>query len=224
MSALFDDAAVVEDDDTVCIADGAETVGDDESGATLHQRVHTTLYEPFRTGVDGGCGLVEDEHRGIRDSSTGDGNQLAFALGEVATIAIENGLIAVAQTTDKIIGSHQTGCTDAVVVSSVELAIADIIDDGACEEVGLLQDDAHALAKRLLADVRHRDAVVEDLSFLDLVETVDEVDDGGLASTRATHEGNLLTWVGVDVDVEEHLLGRGIAKVHICEIDVALKE
>ena len=96
MGALFDDVAVVEDNDTVGITDGAQAVGNDEGCTTLHQRVHTTLYEPFRTGVDGGCGLVEDEHRGIRDGSTGDGNQLAFALGEVATIAIENGLIAVA--------------------------------------------------------------------------------------------------------------------------------
>ena len=80
MGALFDDVAVVEDDDTVGIADGAETVGDDEGCTALHQRVHTTLYEPLRTGVDARCGLVEDVHRGIRDSGTGDGNQLALSL------------------------------------------------------------------------------------------------------------------------------------------------
>ena len=80
MGALFDDVAVVEDDDTVGIADGAETVGDDKGSTALHQRVHASLYKPFRTGVDGGCGLVEDEHGRIADGSTGDGNQLSFSL------------------------------------------------------------------------------------------------------------------------------------------------
>ena len=80
MGALLDDAAVVEDDDQVGIADGGETVGDDEGGAALHEGVHASLHKPFRAGVDARGGLVEDEHRGIADGSTGDGNQLSLSL------------------------------------------------------------------------------------------------------------------------------------------------
>ena len=80
MGALFDDVSVVEDDDKVGVADGAKAVGDDEGGTALHQRVHASLNEPFRTSVDGGCCLVEDEHGRIADGSTGDGNQLSFSL------------------------------------------------------------------------------------------------------------------------------------------------
>ena len=36
VGALFDNMAVVEDDDTVGIADGAKAMGDDESGTALH--------------------------------------------------------------------------------------------------------------------------------------------------------------------------------------------
>ena len=220
MGALFDDVAVVEDDDTVGIADGAETVGDDKGGATLHQRVHASLNEPFRTSVDGGCCLVEDEYRRIRDSSSCNGDELSLTLGEVAAIAVENSLIAVAQTSDEVVGSHQTSSTDAVFVRSTQTSVTDIVDDGACEEMCLLKYDAHRLAERLLANVCQRNAVVEDLSFLNLVEAVNEVDDGGLAGARTSYEGNLLAWVGVDVYIEEHLLGWRVAEVYIGKIHI----
>ena len=80
VGALFDNMAVIEDDDEVGIADGAQAVGDDKGSTALHQRVHSTLYKSFCTGVDARSGLVEDEHWGIRDGCTGDGNQLAFSL------------------------------------------------------------------------------------------------------------------------------------------------
>lgn len=44
MGALLEDMPVVEDDNLVGIADRAETVGNDEGGASLHDGVHATLY------------------------------------------------------------------------------------------------------------------------------------------------------------------------------------
>ena len=86
----------------------------------------------------------------------------------------------------------------------------------------LLQHDTHALAQRALRDVGDGDAVVEDAPALNLVETVDQVDDRGLACSCATYEGDLLSGIGVDVDVEEHLLRTGVAEIHILEVYVAL--
>ena len=95
MGALLDDSAVVEDDDLISIADGAETVGDDKGGAALHQCIHATLYKPFRTGVNARCGLVEDEYRRVAHSSPCDSYQLTFTLREVAAIATEHRLVSV---------------------------------------------------------------------------------------------------------------------------------
>ena len=86
-----------------------------------------------------------------------------------------------------------------------------------------MEHDTHRLAERLLIDVGNGDAVVEDLSFLNLVEAVDKIDDGGLAGACATYEGNLLSGVGVDVDVEEYLLLWGVAEIHIREVHIALR-
>lgn len=90
--------------------------------------------------------------------------------------------------------------------------------------MGLLQDDAHTLTEGILADIGDGDAVVEDMTALYLVETVDEVDDGGLTGSRASHEGDLLSGVGIDIDIEEYLFLGGIAEVDILEVYVTLDE
>ena len=55
-----------------------------------------------------------------------------------------------------------------------------------------------------------------------LVEAVDEVDDGGLACPCASYEGDLLSGIGVDIDVEEYLLLGGVAEIDVLEVDVTL--
>ena len=147
MGALLDDAPVVEDDDLVGITDGGEAVGDDKGGAPLHDGVHASLYHLLGTGVDtGGC-LVENEDGGIGYGSTGDGKELALSLAEVASVTAEGCVIAVGESADEVVGTDHLGCLDTFLIGGVELAVTDIVEDGACEEVGLLEDDAHALAQ-----------------------------------------------------------------------------
>ena len=147
MGALLDDAPVVEDDDLVGITDGGEAVGDDKGGAPLHDGVHASLYHLLGTGVDtGGC-LVENEDGGIGYGSTGDGKELALSLAEVASVAAEGCVIAVGESADEVVGTNQLSRLDTFLIGGIELAVTDIVEDGACEEVGLLEDDAHALAQ-----------------------------------------------------------------------------
>ena len=222
VGALLDDATVVEDDDLVGITDSREAMGDDESGASLHDGVHAPLYELFGTGVYRGCCLVENEDGGIGNGSAGNSQQLALSHTEVTSVATEQGVIAIGQTTDEVRGSYQLGCLDTFLVGGIEFAVTDIVEDGAREEVRLLQDDAHAAAQRVFTDIGDGDAVVEDMSALYLVEAVDEVDDGGLACPCASHEGYLLSRVGIDIDIEEYLFLGGVAEINVLEVDVAL--
>ena len=119
--------------------------------------------------------------------------------------------------------TNQLCCLDTVIVGGIEATITDVVKYRTSEEMRLLQDDGHTSAQRLLLNVSDRDAVVKDLALLDVVETVDEVDNRGLACARAANEGNLLTRLRVDVDIEEHLLLRHIAKVHVLKVHIALR-
>ena len=82
--ALLDDLAVVDDDDVVRVADGAQAVGDDKGGAAFHQAQEALLNARLGARVDAAGGLVEDEDVGIGEDGAGDGQQLALALAEVA--------------------------------------------------------------------------------------------------------------------------------------------
>ena len=61
MAALLDDAAGVQDDDTVGVADGRETVSDDQRGSVAQKPVQGRLYQHLGVGVDVRGGLVEDQ-------------------------------------------------------------------------------------------------------------------------------------------------------------------
>ncbi len=61
VSAALDDASVFQYQNLVGIADGAEAVCDDETGATAHESLESLLYQPLGGGVDTGGSLVENE-------------------------------------------------------------------------------------------------------------------------------------------------------------------
>ena len=52
VGALLDDVPVVEDDNLIGIPHSTQAVGNDEGRSSLHQGIHTLLYECFRTGIN----------------------------------------------------------------------------------------------------------------------------------------------------------------------------
>ena len=89
--------------------------------------------------------------------------------------------------------------------------------------MSLLKHNAERTAEIGLADAADGQSVVLNGTALDIIETVDEVDDGGLAGSRTSHEGNLLSGLSVERDVEEHLLGSLLLAAggwRIAEVDI----
>ena len=87
MRTAFDDPSVFEHHDGVAVADRGQPVGNNEYGPASHEVIHTLLYDLFGPGIDGGCCLVEDQHRRICDRRTRDREQLSLALGEFFSVA-----------------------------------------------------------------------------------------------------------------------------------------
>ena len=223
MAAALDDAALLQHHDAVCIADGGQAVRNDKAGAAVHQAVHAALHQRFGAGIDGGGGLVQDQHRGICHGRTGDGQQLALALREVGTIAGEHGVVALRQTLDEAICVGKAGSGDALFIGSLQPAIADVLHHRAGEQVGVLQHDAQRTAQIGLFDLVDVDAVVADLAVLNVVEPVDEVGDGGLTGTGRADKGDLLARTAIQVDIVQDGFFRHIAKVYIGKGDVAFQ-
>ena len=194
---------------------------DDEDRAALHQLIHAALDDGLGAGVDGGGGLVQDHDRGIGDRGARDSEQLPLALREVGAVVRELGLVALGQTGNEIIRTGQARGFDALLVACVQPPVANVLHDGAGEEVGLLQHDAERAAQILLLDLVDVDRVVADLAVGDVVEAVDEVCDGGLARAGRADEGHLLAGLGIDGDVVQHVLALFVGEVHVQQTYVA---
>ena len=221
MIAALDDLAVFQHENRVGIAHGRQAVGNNEHRPSVHQAVEAALDELLRAGIDGGGRLVENQHRRLGNRRPRDGQQLPLALREVRAVGIEQGVVALRQVGDEIVRVGDLGGADAVLVRRVELAVADVLHHRAGEQMRVLQNDAERAAQIVLADVAHVDAVVGDLSGLNVVEAVDEVRDGRLARAGRADKGDLLAGLGVQRKLLEHRLFRHVGKVHVVEPHVA---
>ena len=78
MTSVLDDAALVHDDDLVGVADGRETMGDDQAGAVVHEARHGVLDARLRARVDVRGRLVEYQDARRSEAGARDGEKLAL--------------------------------------------------------------------------------------------------------------------------------------------------
>ena len=87
MGSSLNDASVFKDHDRIAVADSGQSVGDNKYGTPFHQVIHTLLYNLLCPGIDGGCRLIQDQHRRISDGSPGNRKELSLSLGKFFPIA-----------------------------------------------------------------------------------------------------------------------------------------
>ena len=197
---------------------------DDEDRAAFHERVHTALDERFGSGVDRGRRFVENHDRGVGDGGAGNGKKLPLALREVRTVCVQHRVVALGKTGDEVVGVGKLRRRDAFLIGCIQLAVADVLHDGSCEEVHVLKHDAERVAEVRLFDVVDVDAVISNLAVGDVIKPVNEVCDRSFACAGRADEGELLAGLGVKGHVMKHLLIRHIAKVYVKEANVALEQ
>ena len=196
-------------------------MGDNENCSALHERVHALLDESLSTGVDRACGLVQDQHGRICDGRSCDRQELALSLREICAVCGEHGVIAVFQVDDETVGVGQLSCCVDLLIGGVQLSVADIVHNRACEQVGVLQNYGLRAAQVALLDLVDVDAVVADLSVRHIVEAVDQVGDSGLSGAGRANEGDLLAGLCVEADaVEDGLVGL-IAEINVVQLDIS---
>ena len=88
----------------------------------------------------------------------------------------------------------------------------------------VLQNHAQRAPQIPFSDFIDVDPIVTDLSVGQIIKTVDQVGDGGLSRSRASHKGDLLSRRRIQPDVMEHDLVFIVAKVHVIEGDIASQQ
>ena len=109
-----------------------------------------------------------------------------------------------------------------LLVGGVQLAVADVVANGAVEQPRVLQHHAEQAAQivaREIADVRAADL---DAARLHVVEAHEQLDHGGLAGARGADQRDGLAFRHLGREVLDHRLLRIVAEAHVVELHVAL--
>src|ERR1700730_13117674 len=92
------------------------------------------------------------------------------------------------QALNELIGAHFSGSPADALVGDVFAPQADVALNRAGEEKDVLQDYGEVLSQRLQVPIAHVNAVQQDATFLYIVETHQQVRDGGLAGPGVTDQ------------------------------------
>ena len=222
MAAVLDDVALLHDQNEVGVADGGQTVGDDEAGAVFRQPVHGPLGDEFCPGVHGGGGLVQNEHGTVLDHGPGNGEQLLLSGGNGHVFA-QHGVEAVGQRLDEVVDAAGPAGGLKLRVGDAGLVIDQILPDGALEQPRVLQNHAEQAVDALPLHLRGGDAVDADLAGGQVVESHEQVDHGGLARAGGADDGHLLAGLYMGGEVLDDDLVRvvGIGEAHVVELHLA---
>ena len=78
--APLHDAVILDDQQLIGVADGAQPVGNDEAGTALQQFLQCGLDQPLGARVHARRGLIEDEDAGVGQDGAGNGQKLPLPL------------------------------------------------------------------------------------------------------------------------------------------------
>ena len=146
VGSLFDDMAMVHDDDEIGIDDGGETVGDGDDGTVFHQRVKRLLDKMFRSSIESGCRFVENENRWILEQCAGDGETLFLAAGKEGAAFACHAVVFFRFGQDEFIRVGLMRGFDNLFFRRVRRAVLDVFTDGVVEKERILRNDADELA------------------------------------------------------------------------------
>ena len=218
VAAGFGQAAVVEDQDAVGVADGRQAVGDDDGSAALHEFFDGRLDELLGFGVDAAGGLVEDEDAGVVGDDAAEGQQLALAGGEVGAGFFEFGLVGLGELFDEWCGLDGFGGPADFVVGDVG-AEADVLFDAAGEHEHVLLDRLDGAAQVFEGDAADVGAVDGDAAGLDVPHAGQEVGNGGFAGAGVADDGHGFARLDGEGEVLQDRLVLDVGEVNILELD-----
>lgn len=79
MRAHFNDSPSIQDDDSVRVLNGRESMGNHQGGSILHQIAQGELYDPFRLGVECRRRFIEDQEGRVTENGSSDRQTLPLA-------------------------------------------------------------------------------------------------------------------------------------------------
>ena len=146
-AAGFDDAGVLEHQDTGGVADGGEPVGDHKGRASLHHLDQCRLQLGFGDRIERARRLVENQDRWVLEQRPRDREPLALAPGQQPAALADARLEAFRIALDDIERLGALAGLAHFLLGRIGLADAQIVGDRAIEQQRLLEHHADIAAQ-----------------------------------------------------------------------------
>lgn len=190
-SIKLSDMAIRHDKDAIVIKDGVETMGDGDDGVVLELLTEGSLDQLIGDDVARGGGLVEEEDLLVTKDGASKAEELALA--DTKTRAHLSDFVGelFREVADDLLEFDGAEGDPDVIVRELFKGV-EVEAEGAREEDGILGDDGEMgseVAEVHLADV---DAVDLDLARGEFDDAEDGSEEGGLSSSSAAADTNLL--------------------------------
>ena len=221
MRALLDDVALLEHEDRIRVLDGRQAVRDDKARAPVHQVGHGLLDQPLGTGIDGAGRLVQDQDRVVREHRPGDGQQLLLPLRNVVGVLVDLRIVPFGQRLDKVMDVRRLGRLDHLLVRRIRPAVLQVFAHRAGEQPRVLQHHREIVAQFLAGVFLDIPAVHEDPSAVQFVVPEQQLDDGRLAGTSGTDDGDTAAWLRGEREVVDDGMPFFITEGDVVEFNAA---
>ena len=185
-------------------------MGDDDQGPAVGGGLEVLHDPPLRGLVQGAGRLVQHEDQGLAVEGAGEPDALPLPSGEPRTPLPDGGAVALGALLDEPVGAGELRRLDHAL--HVHLvggdAERDVLREGAVPQVDRLGNMGDArppvpnevTLQRLIAD--------EDRALRRLLQSHQEVREGGLAAPGGPHEADGSPSRDLEVNAPEHLAGR----------------
>ena len=192
----------------------------DQRGAAGHQSVERLLDHRLVLRIDRGQRLVQHQDGRIAEQRAGDGDALALAARQACPAFADHRLVAVGQRLDEVVRVGGAGGGGEVRLAGVGAAEAEVVLDGAVEQVGVLRHHGDHLPHG--ARVERAQVMPADphRAALRVVQAEQQANDGGLAGAAGSDDADAFS--GGNAEGQAVMRGApaaGIGEAHGVERD-----
>ena len=197
VAPVFDDAALVHNNEAIHGRDRRKPVGDCDYGLVPHQIIELLLDRGLDLGIERRGGFVQDQDRRILQQHPRNGDALTLTAGQLhAALAhlrvVGAAALMVLKAEDELMGVRLLRRGDHLGVCRLRPAIADVVPHRAMQERGVLRDKPDLRAQAVLPDGGDILPVDEDAPQFEIVEAQQNINERGLARARRPDKPNLL--------------------------------
>ena len=220
---MLREAALLEDDDHVGVADRAQPVRDHERGPALEDLVDVRLHGPLRFGVEGARRLVEDEDRRLLVEGACDRDPLTLPAREQQPGLTDLRLVAELQPLDELVRVRDPRRPLDPVQVRLLVTEGDVARDRVVEEITVLEHVADLAPQVLVAERAHVGAVVADHARGRLEQPREAADERRLARPAAPDDGHHRARLDAERDPVQHgRRGQRVAEADVLQLDPPL--